>query len=86
MVVVPERKKGVRPDFGRTPQPLEPRGAAAYDDRPVGDTTTGPARKRNPLVDRSVASICAGIAVVDISDDATTNYRAQNRSEDGANV
>jgi hypothetical protein len=33
-----------------------------------------------------VPSVGAGIAVVDVADDTTTNYRAENRAEYGADV
>ena len=57
--------------------------------RPAGaDDAAG---KRHSRVDQdrrtcSVPSVGAGIAVVDVTDDTTTNYRAENRAEYGTNV
>ena len=79
----------MRPDFDRIPLPSG--GLSDAADRRTTGRNYAATDPTYPTVDQdrrpgSVTSVGAGIAVVDVTDDTTTNYRAENRAEYGANV
>jgi hypothetical protein len=92
MVVISESEKGMRSYSDRIPFCLlRDADRESADDRPTGtatDTTGSTDSAREPSVDGDsaacrAASVSSRIALVIITDDATANYRTQNRADDG---